>query len=116
MTSEAPILRMLIRRGRLWLLECSSRLLGFLDAEMDDVRDDSWRGTFMVWIYLVAKPSHVGVDVDGLAYPLHCPTFHSCQMRGHGLPPGVVLSCHCSRRWRLSGDVKLRRLGYLVES
>jgi hypothetical protein len=60
MTSEVPILRMLIRRCRLWLLECSSRLPGFLDIEMDDARDDSWRATFMVWIYLVAKPSHVG--------------------------------------------------------
>jgi hypothetical protein len=28
-------------------------------------------------LYLAAKPSHVGVDVDGLAYPLHCP---SCQV------------------------------------
>jgi hypothetical protein len=26
------------------------------------------------WPYLVAKPSHVGVDVDGLACPLHRPT------------------------------------------
>jgi hypothetical protein len=116
MTSEVPILRMLIRRCRLWLLECSSRLPGFLDIEMDDARDDSWRATFMVWIYLVAKPSHMGVDVDGLGCPLHCPMVHSCQTRGHGLPPGVVLSCRCSRWWRLSGDVKLHRLGYLVES
>jgi hypothetical protein len=28
-------------------------------------------------LYLVAKPSHVGVDVDGLAYSLHCPTVFS---------------------------------------
>jgi hypothetical protein len=26
------------------------------------------------WLYLYAKPSLVGVDVDGLACPLHCPT------------------------------------------
>jgi hypothetical protein len=26
------------------------------------------------WPYLVAKPSHTGVDVDGLAGPLHHPT------------------------------------------
>jgi hypothetical protein len=25
-------------------------------------------------LYLVVKPSHMGIDVDGLAYPLHCPT------------------------------------------
>jgi hypothetical protein len=38
-----------------------------MDAEVDDVRDISWRGNFMVSLYLVAKPFHVGVDVDGLA-------------------------------------------------
>jgi hypothetical protein len=27
----------------------------------------------MTWLYLAAKPSHVGVDVDGLAYTQHCP-------------------------------------------
>jgi hypothetical protein len=26
------------------------------------------------WLYLVAKPSHMGVNVYGLAYPLHRPT------------------------------------------
>jgi hypothetical protein len=32
--------------------------------------------------YLASKPSHVGVDVDGLAYLMHCPTFCSHQTRG----------------------------------
>jgi hypothetical protein len=27
----------------------------------------------LCWLYLAAKPPHVGVDVDGLAYPLHHP-------------------------------------------
>jgi hypothetical protein len=26
------------------------------------------------WFYLVAKPSHVRIDVDGLSYSLHHPT------------------------------------------
>jgi hypothetical protein len=30
--------------------------------------------------------------------------------------PGDVLSCHCSRRWRLSRDVKLPRRRYLMET
>jgi hypothetical protein len=32
-------------------------------------------GDVALWrqLYLVAKPSHVGVDVDGLACPLHRP-------------------------------------------
>jgi hypothetical protein len=33
-------------------------------------------------LYLAAKPSHMGVDVDGLAYPLHRPTIYNCQTRG----------------------------------
>jgi hypothetical protein len=39
-------------------------------------------------LYLVTKPSHMGgrgVDVDGLAYPLHRPMACRCQLRGHGL-------------------------------
>jgi hypothetical protein len=30
--------------------------------------------------------------------------------------PGVVLSCHYSGRWRLSGGCEATGLGYLVES
>jgi hypothetical protein len=70
----------------------------------------------VIWLYLTAKPSHVGGDVDGLAYPLHRPTVRSCQMKGQGPLPGVVLSCRCSERWRLSGDVKLPRLRELTAS
>jgi hypothetical protein len=54
------------------------RLPGILDAEVDDAQDDSWRGSFVKWLYLAVKPSYVGVDVDMLAYPLHRPTAHSC--------------------------------------
>jgi hypothetical protein len=45
----------------------------------------------MVWLYLAAKPSHVGVNVDGLACPLHYPMVHSFQMMGHCyIPPGLI--------------------------
>jgi hypothetical protein len=37
------------------------------------------------WPYLVAMSSHTGVDVDGLAYPLHRPMVHSYQTREQGL-------------------------------
>jgi hypothetical protein len=97
---------MSVRRGRLGLPWCSSGLSGVLGVEVDDAQDESWRGSFVKRLYLPAKPSHMGVDVDGLAYPLHQPTTHRCQMRGHDLLPGVVLSCHCSERWHLSGDVE----------
>jgi hypothetical protein len=35
-------------------------------------------------LYFVAKPSLLtwGVEVDGLAYPMHLPTVRSCQPRG----------------------------------
>jgi hypothetical protein len=36
----------------------------------------------MTLLYLAAKPAHVGVDVDGLAYPLHCLMACSHQTRG----------------------------------
>jgi hypothetical protein len=55
---------------------------------------------------LLAKPSYVGVNVGGLAHPLHRPTAHSFQTRGQGLLPDAILFCHCSGQWRLSGDVK----------
>jgi hypothetical protein len=90
--------------------------LGLLDAEVDDARDVSWIGSFIMWLYLAAKPSHVGINVDGLARPLYCPTVRSYQTRGYDLPPGVVLSCRYSRLRRFSGDVQLPGLGYLVES
>jgi hypothetical protein len=35
------------QKGQLELLECSSPLPGFLDAEVDDAWDVSWRGSFM---------------------------------------------------------------------
>jgi hypothetical protein len=38
------------------------------------------------YLYLATKPSHMGVDVDGIAYPLHQPTARSRQPRGQGLP------------------------------
>jgi hypothetical protein len=69
-----------------------------------------------VWLYLAAKPSHVGDDVDGLAYPLHRPMVCSCQMRGHNLLLGAVLSYRYSGRWRLSADVKPPGCKYLKES
>jgi hypothetical protein len=42
-------------------------------------------GDVVVWrlFYLAAKPSSVGVDVDGLSYPLHRPTTNGCQTRVH---------------------------------
>jgi hypothetical protein len=85
---------------------CSSWFLGILGAEVDNARDDSWRYCFTMRLYLDAKPSCVGVDLDGLACPLHRPTTYSRQMRGLGLLAGAVLSHRCSGRWHLSWDLK----------
>jgi hypothetical protein len=46
------------------------------------------------WSDLVAKSSHVRVDVDGLPCPLHHPTAYNRQRRGHGFVPIAILS-HC---------------------
>jgi hypothetical protein len=72
-------------------------------------------GAVRRWFYLTAKPPHVGVGVDGLACLLHRPTTCSYQMREHGLLSGVILSCRCSGRWCLPGDVKPLGRGYLME-
>jgi hypothetical protein len=40
------------------------------------------RRYYFAWLYLAAKPSYVGVDMDGLACPLHCPTICGHQTRG----------------------------------
>jgi hypothetical protein len=53
----------------------------FLCAEMDDVWVSSWR-FHHARLYLAAKPSHVGVDVDGVACQLHHPTACAHQTRG----------------------------------
>jgi hypothetical protein len=68
-----------------------------------------------MWLYLSAKCSHMGVDVDGLAYPLHQPMVRSCSMRGQDLLPGVVLSCYYSTWWRPSGDMKPPGCRYLMD-
>jgi hypothetical protein len=39
---------------------CSSCFPGILGAEVDDAQDDSWRCCFTMWLYMAAKPAHVG--------------------------------------------------------
>jgi hypothetical protein len=53
-------------------------------------------GDVVSWhqLYLAAKPSHVGVDVDRLAYPLHRLMACYHQTRDQGFLSGTVLSCH----------------------
>jgi hypothetical protein len=46
----------------------------------------------LCWPCLVTKPSHMGVDVDGLACPLHYSTTYNHQTRGSRFLPGAVLS------------------------
>jgi hypothetical protein len=52
-----------------WGPGCFSSFLGILCAEVDDAQDSSWRHCFTAWLYLAAKPVHMGVDVDELACP-----------------------------------------------
>jgi hypothetical protein len=52
MTSGAPFLRGSVCRGQFWLPGYSSQFLGVLDIELDDASDDSWRDSFVAWLYL----------------------------------------------------------------
>jgi hypothetical protein len=67
------------------------------------------------WLYLAAKSSHVGVDVDGLSCPLHR-RMHVVIRRGdkascQALP---CPSC-CNGRWHLSEGCEAPRLRYSME-
>jgi hypothetical protein len=46
----------------------SSWFQGIPGAEVDDAYDGSCRHCFVALLYMAAKPAHVGVDVDALAY------------------------------------------------
>jgi hypothetical protein len=52
-----------------WAPGCSSWFPSVLGAEVDDAQDGSWRRCFAALLSLAAKPAHMGVDVDGLAFP-----------------------------------------------
>jgi hypothetical protein len=45
----------------------------------------------LMMLYLVAKPSHMGFDVDRVSLHLHCPTAFGCQTRGQSPLTDIVL-------------------------
>jgi hypothetical protein len=56
---------------------------------------------------LATKPSHVGVDVDGQAYSLHCPMVYSHQRGGQSSFSGAAPSHHAEvGGGAFPGDVK----------
>jgi hypothetical protein len=65
-------------------------------------------GDVALWrrFYLAAKPSHVGggLDVDGVAYPLHRHTTCSHQSRGQSFLSGTcqALPCPIMRQWAVA--------------
>jgi hypothetical protein len=63
----------------------------FPGTEVDGAQNGSWRCHCIAQLYLVAK-SHIGVNVDGLACPLHRPTVCVCQTIGHSFLSGAALS------------------------
>jgi hypothetical protein len=63
-------MRATIHRGWMGLHGHSSWFQG---TAVDDAHDSTWRRCCFARLYLAAKPSHIGVDVDGLACPLHRP-------------------------------------------
>jgi hypothetical protein len=85
------MLRLVVPSSWRVLPECSSWFLG---TEVDGARDTSWRHHCFTQLYLIAKPSHVGVNVDGLAYPLHRSMVYDRQVRGQSFLSGAALSHH----------------------
>jgi hypothetical protein len=51
-----------------WAPGSSTWFPSVLCAEVDDAQDGSWRRCFVVLLYMAAKPTHVGVDADGLTW------------------------------------------------
>jgi hypothetical protein len=81
-----PRLRRSVRRGWTELPKYSPWLLGillgswvFLVLRWTTLKKVPRVGAVRCWFYLAAKPSHVGVIVDRLAYPLHRPNSYGCQ-------------------------------------
>jgi hypothetical protein len=66
-------------------------------------------------LYLAAKRSHVGVNVDGLACPLYCSMACSRQTRGQDLLLGAILSCLYSWRSCLFGGCEAPGIGYYID-
>jgi hypothetical protein len=63
---------------------------------------------------MAAKPSHVGVDADRLAYHLHCPTASGCQTRAHGpLTDATLLYLVIKLLLRVSLPEQARTLHFL---
>jgi hypothetical protein len=90
---------------------CSS---WFSSAEVDDARVGRWRHSHD-GLYLTAKPSHMGVDVDGLAYPLHRPMVCDHQTRGQSFLSDAALSHHAAVGSGAFLRVATPRLRYSME-
>jgi hypothetical protein len=66
----------------------------FPSTEVEGARDSSWRHHCFTQLYLAAKPSHMGDDVDWLACSLHCPTVCGHQTRGQSFLSDATMSHH----------------------
>jgi hypothetical protein len=93
----------------LWVPRHSFCFLDILGAEVDDTLYDSWKHSFAMGLYLAAKPSHVGVDANRLAWIQHHPMARSCKMGGQSLATRhcLVLSCCCNGRWKFLGGCEV---------
>jgi hypothetical protein len=67
----------------------SSRLPG---VNVACARDSSWGCLHFGWHYLAANPSHVGANVDALAYSLQCPMVCGRQMRVQNFVIGTAIT------------------------
>jgi hypothetical protein len=81
---------------------------------VDDAQVGSWRHRHD-GLYLTAKPSHMGVDVNGLAYPLNRPMVYDHQTRGQSFLSDAALSHHATVGSGAFPRAATPRLRYLME-
>jgi hypothetical protein len=64
----------------------------YLRVGRHNTQDGSWRRRCFARLYLAAKPSHMGVDVDSLACYLHHPMVCGHQTSGQSFLSSAALS------------------------
>jgi hypothetical protein len=74
---------------------------------MAGARDSSWGGHHHALLFLDAKLSHVGADVDGLAFHLHRPTDFGCKARIQSLLTGIISSHHSAQTDAISDRLSM---------
>jgi hypothetical protein len=74
---------------------------------MAGAREGSWSGHHLALLCLATKLSHVGADVDGLAFRLHRPTDFGCKAPVQSLLTGIISSHHSAQTDAISDRLSM---------